>query len=545
MSTSIRDTKRSSCRVAYKAGDVIDGKYELVSKAGKGSMGEVWVATHLALRSSVAIKIINPEVLLPVIAERLLREARAAATVNHPSIVRVFDLGETPAAGPFIVMELLEGESLRQRLDRDGPLKPEEAVALLLPIASAMQAAHGHGIIHRDLKPDNIMLARTDTGATRPKLVDFGIAKLAWTEPDGTGAMMIGTPDYMSPEQARGGDSLDHRTDLWSFCVLLYEVLAGETPFSGETTWEVLRTIVEEPATSLAECAVTDAALWTILERGLSKDPSARWSSMRELGDALARWLASRGVAEDACGASLRVEWLENGSPDHVKTRTGQNPAAKPNVRALTMPGAPRDTGSGRERRGSDDLTSVKRMRGTVVQESNGRGRRLAVASALLAAVAVVGVFAVSHLDPRLGLLSSTAQRAQPLPALPSPPAPMVQAADVAPSPPALAAAPVQREEPTAAPSATPSASSLRMADTGARPVPASARGLVRPFVPSHPERGPATAVTDAPKAAPAAGSAPEAPKAAPPAASTAALTATPSSPAPGVLPVMDPTSPL
>ncbi len=356
MTTSpTRDVKRPLHRGPYQADDVIDDKYVLVRRAGKGSMGEVWVATHLALQSLVAIKILNAEVLLPVIAERLLREARAAAMLNHPSIVRVFDLGETPDAGPFIVMELLDGESLRERLDRSGPLGPEEALSLLLPIAGAMQAAHEQGIVHRDLKPDNVMLVPTDSGAVRPKLVDFGIAKVAWSEADGTGAVMIGTPDYMSPEQVKGSDTLDHRTDVWSFCVMLYETISGKTPFVGDTTWELLHSIVEVPAPSLEAQSLTDASLWAIVERGLRKDPAERWSSMRELGDALARWLASRGVLEDACGASLRVEWLENSTRDTVKERLG---AVLSQRRRLLAPSSPvqsalRDTNLGLESGGA------------------------------------------------------------------------------------------------------------------------------------------------------------------------------------------------
>jgi serine/threonine-protein kinase len=198
----------------YEVGQVLGGKYELLGKAGEGATGTVWIALNTALQSRVAIKLVHPEMRLPVVVERVMREARAAARLTHSAIVRVFDLGETESGDPYIVMELLEGESLRSMLDREVRLTPERALAVLLPIASAMHLAHQQGIIHRDIKPDNIMMAQIDGGRIQPKLVDFGIAKLSFGDPGGvtTGALVIGTPGYMSPEQAGGGEIVDQRT---------------------------------------------------------------------------------------------------------------------------------------------------------------------------------------------------------------------------------------------------------------------------------------------------------------------------------------------
>ncbi|WP_437774716.1 serine/threonine-protein kinase [Sorangium sp. So ce1097] len=312
---------------------MVGDKYQLLRKAGEGAMGSVWVAANTALEANVAIKVLRPEMRSPAIAERLLREARAAAKLSHPGIVRVFDLGKTAGGTPYIVMELLEGEALRDVLCRDQRLLPEAAIAILLPVASAMHAAHERGVVHRDLKPDNVMLTELGEGRLQPKVVDFGIAKVTWTEPESgsTGAAVIGTPQYMPPEQALGQGHIDHRADIWALCTMLYEVISGETPYAGEQGFGTLRAILQDPVPSLVERCGTDPALWSIIERGLRKDPAERWASMRELGVALAAWLVSRGVSEDVCGASLRAQWLDE--------RTSQVPAQSP--RPMVVSSAP------------------------------------------------------------------------------------------------------------------------------------------------------------------------------------------------------------
>ncbi|WP_437323110.1 serine/threonine-protein kinase [Sorangium sp. So ce381] len=314
----------------FEVGTVVGDKYQLLRKAGEGAMGSVWVATNTALEANVAIKVLRPEMRSPAIAERLLREARAAAKLSHPGIVRVFDLGKTAGGTPYIVMELLEGEALRDVLCREHRLAPEVAVSILLPVASAMHAAHERGVVHRDLKPDNVMLANQGDGRIRPKVVDFGIAKVTWTEPESgsTGAAVIGTPQYMPPEQALGQGHIDHRADVWALCTMLYEVIAGETPYAGEHGFGTLRAIIQDPVRSLVERCGSDPALWSIIERGLRKDPAERWGSMREFGGALAAWLVARGVSEDVSGASLRAQWLEE--------RASQIPSPSPRQVAVS-----------------------------------------------------------------------------------------------------------------------------------------------------------------------------------------------------------------
>jgi serine/threonine-protein kinase len=296
----------------YGAGDVIAEKYRLGRKLGEGGMGAVWLAHNETLDIDVAIKLIRGEVASAEMADRLLQEARAAARLGHPAIVRVNDFGKTSRGDPFIVMELLDGQDLAGALAKRGRLSAIKAVRTLLPIAHALTVAHNKGIVHRDLKPENVFLAKNDEGQIQPKLVDFGVAKL---ETDVSQRLtqngaLVGSPLYMSPEQARG-DDVDHRADIWALAVVLYETITGRPPFEGKNYNAVLYSITANPPTPITELDVGDAELWTILERGLQKDPDRRWYSMRDFGEALARWLEDRDVHEDITGASLQTAWLQ------------------------------------------------------------------------------------------------------------------------------------------------------------------------------------------------------------------------------------------
>jgi eukaryotic-like serine/threonine-protein kinase len=295
----------------YRAGDVIDGKYRLEGLLGKGGMGEVWTAHNETLGVLRALKLIPADLDSPESTDRLLREARAAARLADPAIVRVFDFGKTPWGDPFLVMELLSGEDLASVIRRRERLSATKAVRVLLPILRALCAAHAHGIVHRDLKPENIFLSKQAESRIQPKLLDFGIAKLKNARAlrlttDGT---VIGSPLYMSPEQARG-DEVDERTDVWAMCVVLYEVIAGTPPFMGEDRHEVIQAAASANPESLVSRGVLEEELWHILEQGLSKRPENRWTSMQALGEALARWLIARDVVDDVTGASIEAAWL-------------------------------------------------------------------------------------------------------------------------------------------------------------------------------------------------------------------------------------------
>jgi len=298
---------------AYAPGDVIAGKYALEEMLGSGGMGAVFRATNTVIDMPVAIKVIRADLDRDLLTGRLLQEARGAAKLSHPAIVRVFDVGTTALGDPFIVMELLNGMSLASVLEREGRLNSARAVQLLLPIADALALAHSKGLVHRDVKPDNVFIADDEEGQLQPKLVDFGIVKHEHKTGDSqltqVGAV-LGSPDYMSPEQARGLDTIDLRSDVWSFSVMLYEVVTGQTPFESQNYNALLRMIVETEPPSLRELRAADGELSAIVSKGMSKERGARWGSMGQLGRALASWLHDQGVTEDACGVSLETRWL-------------------------------------------------------------------------------------------------------------------------------------------------------------------------------------------------------------------------------------------
>jgi eukaryotic-like serine/threonine-protein kinase len=313
---------------AYAPGDVIAGKYALEEILGEGGMGAVFRARNTAIDMPVAIKLIRADLNRELLSGRLLQEARAAAKLTHPAIVRVFDVGQTANGDPFIVMELLEGESLSTIIEREGRLTAIRAVQLLLPIADALAAAHAKGFVHRDVKPDNVFVVQ-DEGTLQPKLVDFGIVKLVQREVDHrltqVGAV-LGSPDYMSPEQARGLEHVDQRSDVWSFAIMLYEAIAGVTPFESTNYNALLRMIVEEEAPPLKDRGLADEVLSTIVALGLRKDPAERFSSLGAMGKALAAWLVDQGIAEDICGVSLESKWLTRQTDPHGVGRSSNPP---------------------------------------------------------------------------------------------------------------------------------------------------------------------------------------------------------------------------
>ena len=290
-------------------GVVVAGRYRIENVIGHGGMGAIWRAHDLTFSIDVALKLIRSDRIAPETRGRLLQEARAAARIGHPSIVRIFDFGELEAGDPFIVMELLRGEPLSALLQREPRMKPLTAVGTLLPVASALVAAHAKGIVHRDLKPDNIHLLPNDAGALVPKLFDFGIARLIDSDIERrltVAGSVLGSPDYMSPEQARGEVDVSESTDIWAFSVVLYEAITGRRPFSGPNyNALILAVITAEPLTTL-ELGAGDADLWAILRRGLAKEVSERWPSMSEMAAALATWARERGLREDAAGTSLK-----------------------------------------------------------------------------------------------------------------------------------------------------------------------------------------------------------------------------------------------
>jgi len=323
-------------RKDYAPGDIISSKYRLFKLLGEGGMGSVWVAENMALKANVALKLIRADVAESSANERFLSEARLAARLQHAAIVRVFDFGTTDNDEPFIVMELLEGETLGQRLTRLGSIDPAELCQMLLPIIDALHSAHGHGVIHRDLKPDNVFISKTDGGGVQPKLLDFGIAKLRGEGANFTttkltqAGTLIGSPDYMSPEQARGELDLDCRSDVWALCVLAYECVVGKPPFHGDNYNALLWAIIHDEPVPITVFQAGDSELWRLLKTGFAKDRNQRWDNAKRFGEALAGWLENQGVVEDICNRSLHASWLPAERPTRPELAPSDPMAAPP-----------------------------------------------------------------------------------------------------------------------------------------------------------------------------------------------------------------------
>jgi serine/threonine-protein kinase len=271
------------------------GNYQAISLLGEGGMGAVYLAEHPGIGRRVAVKVLRSEMDHdPQLLTRFLNEARAANAIRHPNIIEVLDSGTTPRGASYLVMELLEGEALSARIKRLSRLDEKSAIEIAMQTALGLGAAHAKGITHRDLKPDNLFIIPepTDVGRERVKILDFGIAKLHKLAGDSlktrTGTLM-GTPIYMSPEQCLGTREVDHRSDVYSLGVILFELLAGRPPFVSEGFGELLSMHLHEPPPSLRELApqVTPQTEQVVL-RMLAKKPEARFSSMAEVRAALA-----------------------------------------------------------------------------------------------------------------------------------------------------------------------------------------------------------------------------------------------------------------
>jgi len=262
-------------------------------------MGVVWAATHTITHRAVAMKFLRgPAHARPEMRRRFMREARVASAVKHPSVVEVHDVFELDDETPVMVMDLLRGRTLAERLDVARILSLDETASILLPVVSAVGTAHARGIVHRDLKPENIFLAETDDGRTDIKVLDFGIAKLANFDGDalmqsqltGTGSL-LGTPCYSSPEQLFGEKEIDHRADIWAVGVVLYECLSGQLPVYGENLGQVLKVMTTGnivPIEKLVHGLPDEIVL--LIGRMLSRPRDERPRDMREVLEVLKRY---------------------------------------------------------------------------------------------------------------------------------------------------------------------------------------------------------------------------------------------------------------
>ena len=271
------------------------GRYELLAYLGSGAMSDVFVAMHTGLRKRVALKILRPSLRHDRDAvERFQREGECAARVSHPNVVDVTDVG-THQGVPYLVMELLEGEPLDQKLQREGALPLSAAIDLILPILEGVAATHAAGVLHRDIKPANILLSRTPDGSLVPKLVDFGIATVEERR-NITGALgPIGTPHYMSPEQARGARGLDEKSDQYSIASMLYECLTGREPFPGADINAVLTRVARGRFPRVRDVQPRiPAAFDDVLARATALNPERRFASVTEFANALLPFASAR-----------------------------------------------------------------------------------------------------------------------------------------------------------------------------------------------------------------------------------------------------------
>ena len=292
-----RDAKQAELGVLDERNDaminrVLRDTYRIVSSLDEGGMGKLYRAEHLRLRRPVAVKFMTRNLAANTEAlARFRREAEIISQLDHPHIVHILDFDTTDDGAPYIVMELLMGVTLSQRLSEQGTLPLRDTVEIAMQISSGLMLAHASKIVHRDLKPDNVFLLSMSDRRVFVKLLDFGISTGTTAGARLTGRYdVLGTPDYMAPEQAIDTSKVDHRADQWSLACLVYEMLTGSTPFPGETVVDVLSKVVNVAPLPLTQYApdIPDDVQNVVL-RGLSKDPTKRYATISEFAENLMR----------------------------------------------------------------------------------------------------------------------------------------------------------------------------------------------------------------------------------------------------------------
>jgi len=363
----------------FAPGLILQGTYRIVGPIAEGGCGEIFLADHTRLPGQVAIKVLhrglhhNAEVL-----SRFRQEAEITATLRHPHIVQVLDFNVTDQGYPYLVMEMLEGQSLAKRINDAGMLPPATAVGIVEQIAQALHAAHVRGIVHRDLKPDNVMLLSGDGVEDFVKVLDFGISHASWRPRLTNGAEVAGTPQYMAPEQARGiREEIDPRSDQFSLAAIAYVLLTGREPFRAEDPIAVLYQVVHaDPPPPAALVPRLGPAVDAVVMKGLAKRPADRFASVLEFAAALRQAIEEVPVTLSEAGAT-------SGPVAIAEADTTDEP---PPIRlvALAAPAAPRDGAAGAPagEAGQRTQRTLRRMKWNV-HRMPGRLALLAFAGAL------------------------------------------------------------------------------------------------------------------------------------------------------------------
>ncbi len=436
-------------------GAVIGARFRIDRLIGKGGMGEVYAAKHVTTGREVALKLIHAAAARGKDAtRRFMREARAATAIQHPNCIEVLDVFENEDGTPVMVMELLKGESFAEHRERAGALRLFEAAAILVPVAEALQAAHSKGIVHRDLKPDNIFVSTDLRGQRVPKVLDFGIAKVL--DPDNLGSethgqatntgSILGTPHYMSYEQAMSDKTVDHRTDIWSMGVILFEALCGRRPLEFDNLGQMYVAFLQGTIPRIREFVpALPSDVGDLLDRCLQKERDQRLDSLQPYIDTLRKYVDASTPGAEVGGVVVSA------------------PAAGGNANTASALS-----------RSSADLAGSSNRRKTIVA---GVALALIGGAAVLFVVQRQAASSSQAVAPTTSSLTSSAPSAE-VAASSSAPSPSIVASSVLDAGPSVGAPSAKRPLPGAAPLAA--ATSARPATSaGPTPAPSPNKGIV------------------------------------------------------------------
>ncbi len=424
-------------------GAIVAKKFKVEKILGVGGMGKVYKARQLALDKAVVVKVLHDQFRDdPQLVQRFQREARAASRLNHPNSIQIIDFGQDEGGVVFMAMEFLQGQDLFAMLKRDGPLPPDRLAKVMIQVCSALAEAHEQNVIHRDLKPENIMIEDRRGQRDFVKVLDFGIAKIQ--DPAETGGqaltqagMVCGTPEYMSPEQARGL-ALDARSDIYALGVIMYQLGTGELPFVADTPIGIVtKHILEAPVPPRTKKPDMPEVLEQIILKAMEKDVANRFSTVVELGEALER-LASTLPNDGLSGFNIRPEGVSQANP----VADGGNTARQPTT---TTPTGPSGTVNGLQTAPNTNVGP------TEVVVGGGNGMKIAAAAVvvlLLGGVGAVAAFKDKIFGPSVVAVADAGVSAPPPPPPPPPEPTPPPPPPPAPPPPPPPGAPPPRPPP-------------------------------------------------------------------------------------------------